>query len=199
MLSAADGNVSLRLSDDEILITPSGVTKAFMSPEEMACVRLSGEVVYGTPSSEVLMHLEVYKSTPKALSVIHAHPPHGIAWSISHPQMSELPSEAMSELILACGRIPIVPFALPGTLEMAKNLLPYLPQYRILILARHGGLSWGESLNEAYRGMERLEHSAQILSIAHGLGGITNLAPETVEKLRSMRLKIEEKTGGQVL
>jgi len=128
MLAAADGNVSVRISDDEIWVTPSGVMKADMSIHEMARVNINGDVLQGQPSSELAMHLEVYKCSPLAKAVIHAHPPHAIAWSIAFPEDQELPVGAMSELILACGQIPIIPFAQPGTIQMAENLRPFLPK-----------------------------------------------------------------------
>ncbi len=199
MLAAADGNVSYRVSDDEIYITPSGVVKAYMKPEEMACIKLNGEVISGNPSSERQMHLEVFRKCSQAKAVIHAHPPHAIAWTVARPELKELPAEAMSELILACGKIPIVPFAMPGTLGMGTNLHPFLPKCRVLVLARHGGLCWGEDLDEVHRGMERLEHSAQILVLANSLGGITKLDDDNVELLKELRQEITNKSGNIVL
>lgn len=195
MLAAADGNVSVKLSDDQILITPSGVMKAFMDEKEMAVINLAGDILQGKPSSEMLMHLQVYRQAPQAKVVIHAHPPYAIAWSIAHPEMSELPGTAMSELILACGKIPIVPFAIPGTEQMAHHLQDFLPHNKVMILARHGALTWGQNLEEAYRGMERLEHSAQILTIAHQLGGVTHLSESVVDQLKDLRKEIVEQKG----
>ena len=192
MLAAADGNVSCRVGEDRILITPSGCSKAQVRVEQMALVGLDGTVYQGKPSSELKMHLTVYNNCPKAKAVVHAHPPIAIAWSIFDPKLKQLPGECLSELILACGAIPIVPFAFPGTQDMGDYLLKFLPQYRVMILARHGGLTWGESLAEAHRGMERLEHTAQVLYYAQTLGGLTKLPPEQVNKLKEMRKKIGE-------
>lgn len=192
-LAAADGNVSVRLSDEEILITPAGLNKSRVSPQDMAVITLANEVRSGSPSTERLMHLEVYRRCPKAKAVVHAHPPVAIAWTIARPELSELPAECMSELILAVGRVPVVPYARPGTAEMGTNLHPFLPGCRALVLARHGALSWGESLEEAYNGMERIEHSAVILKTAHDLGGLTTLPPAEVEELRKLRAKLGER------
>lgn len=194
MLASADGNVSCRLSNDRILITPTGVNKAFMNAREMAVVTLDNQVLSGTPSGERLMHLEVYRRCPNARAIVHAHPPTAIAWTVARPDWSELPANCLSEVILAVGRIPFVPYARPGTAQMGTNLLPYLPQCRVLVLARHGALSWGESLDEAYNGMERLEHSAQILMHAQVLGGLTPLPPAEVQALLEMRAKLGERT-----
>ncbi|MCB0407552.1 MAG: class II aldolase/adducin family protein [Bdellovibrionales bacterium] len=187
MLASADGNVSYRLSDQEILITPSGVAKAFMDPDEMAVIDIEGNILKGEPSSERLMHLAVYRKAPQAKAVVHAHPPHAIAWSVSRPDLTELPSECLSEVILACGSIPLVPYATPSTEEMGQHLENFLPDYRVMILSRHGGLAWGESLEEAVNGMERLEHSAEILWLAQTMGELTSLPPSSVERLKTMR------------
>lgn len=192
MLAAADGNISYRLSDNEILITPSGVAKAFMNPEQMAVINLKGEIITGTPSSERLMHLEVFRAAPKARAVIHAHPPTAIAWSIAEPKLTKLPSDCLSEVILSTGDIPFVPYARPGTEQMADVLKSFLPKHRALILRNHGALAWGESLEEAYRGMERIEHSAYILAMAKQLGGLHPLPQEEIEYLYELRKKIGE-------
>lgn len=193
MLAAADGNISYRLSRSRILITPSGVSKARMKQAEFAIIDLNGRVLKGKPSSESQMHLAVYQRCPKAKAVVHAHPPTAIAWTIAHPKLKELPAQAMSELILAVGRIPIVSYQRPGTGALAKALKDYLPKHRVMVLARHGALTWGESLEEAYAGMERLEHTAIILKTAEELGGISSLPPSEIRWLRALRKKLGER------
>lgn len=193
MLAAADGNISYRLSDEQILITPSGVAKAFMSPESMAIITLSGKVIAGHPSSESAMHLAIYQNCEKAKAVVHAHPPTVIAWSIARPDLKYMPNEGLSELIIACGNVPFVEYARPGTSMMGEHLKKYLPQHRALILSRHGAVCWGESLEEAYGGMERIEHSAIILAKAQSLGGITSLPRSEVEALFEIRRQMGER------
>lgn len=190
MLAAGDGNIAYRISDDEILITPSGIAKAFMKPEQMSVINLKGEVLAGNPSSERLMHLEIFRSAPKARAIIHAHPPTAVAWSIAEPTLIKLPSNCLSEVILATGDIPFVPYARPGTDQMGKVLKDFLPKHRALILRNHGAVTWGEDLEEVYRGMERIEHSAQILAAAKQLGGLHPLPNEEIEYLYEMRKKI---------
>ena len=190
MLAAADGNISFRVSDQEILITPSGIAKGFMKADEMAVITLEGEILKGKPSTERLMHLEIYRSSPKAKAVVHAHPVTAIAWSIAKPQLKKIPSECLSEVILACGDIPFVDYARPGTQDMGNVLKPYLPEHRAMILRRHGAVTWGENLEEAYRGMERIEHSAQVLAMAERLGGLNPLPEEEVRYLYELRKKI---------
>lgn len=195
LLAAADGNVSVRLSDDEILITPTGVTKAFMESSEMAVINLRGEVLKGEPSGERLMHLTIYRSCPQARAVVHAHPPTAIAWSLAFPELQELPCESLPEVILAAGRIPFVPYARPGTQAMGDQLSNFLPQCRAMILSRHGAVCWGEDLDEAYRGMERIEHVAQILARARELraGDLPKISEEELKALQNLRKQLGER------
>lgn len=192
-LAAADGNVSFRISDRRILITPTGKNKAFITPKDFAVITIDNEIISGTPSGERLMHLEVYKHSPLARAVVHAHPPSPVAWSIARPELAELPADGMSEAILSVGSVPIVPYSRPGTLEMGTKLHPYLPRSRALILARHGVICWGESLEEAYNGVERLEAIAGILAKASALGGISPLPEAEVDYLRALRAKLGER------
>lgn len=194
LLASADGNVSVRISDSKILITPTGKNKGYIEPTDIATVTLDNRVIEGKPSGERLMHLAVYQANPEAKSVVHAHPPTAIAWSVAHPEWTELPSDSLSELILAVGKIPIVPYARPGSEEMGTVLLPFLEECRVMILARHGGLSWGESLEEAYNGMERLEHVCQILKSAYELGGLNPLPSTEIEVLKEMRKSLGKRT-----
>ena len=196
MLAAADGNVSYKISDDEILITPSGRPKARLAPEEMVAMNSEGQPIgrsTAKPSGEKFMHLSIYKNCPRAKAVVHAHPPYAVAWTVARRELKSLPAEALSEVILACGDIPIAPYATPGSDDMGRVLEEFLPERRVIILARHGALAWGESLEEALGGMERVEHIAQTLYLAEGLGGITSLSPEEVQKLRRLREKMGEK------
>ena len=190
MLSAADGNISYRVNNNFILITPSGIAKAFMTAKDIAIINIEGEILHGKPSTERWMHLEIFKTCEKAKTVIHAHPTTAIAWSIARPDISKLPSDCLSEVILATGDIPFADYARPGTSAMGEVLKPFLPKHRALILRRHGAVTWGEDLDEAYRGMERIENSAQILAEAVKLGGLHPLPPDEVQYLYELRKKI---------
>lgn len=190
LLAAADGNISYRFSDREIVITPSGKNKARLTPEDLAIITLDNDILQGNPSSERLMHLEVYKKVPEAKAIVHAHPPTAIAWSLARPHMKELPTSALPEVILAAGRIPVVPYARPGTLEMGTHLHPFLPDCRLLILARHGAICWGESLEEVSNGIERLEQVATILKLTDELGGAVDLPRSEIRALKQLRAQI---------
>lgn len=189
LLAAADGNISLRLAGGRIAITPAGVNKYALGPEHMAFLQLDGSILSGTPSSERAMHLAVYRRCPEARAVVHAHPPTAIAWTLARPDLSELPSDALPEVILAAGRIPVAPYARPGTEAMGSVLDAFLPAHRLLLLARHGALAWGESLEEAVNGIERVEHAALILKTALELGGAKPLPEDERRALQALRAK----------
>ena len=191
-LAAADGNVSYR-AGDRLFITPSGVAKAAMAPEDIAEMAFDGAVIAGKPSSERFLHLAIYRHCPGAKAVIHAHPPRAIALTIARPDLRWLPEGAMSELILAAGRVPVVPYARPGTPALADSVVPFLPEHRALILSRHGVICWGEDLEEALYGVERLEHAATILCLALQMGGITELPDEEVQALRELRQQLGDR------
>lgn len=190
LLAAADGNLSYRLSTQEIVMTPSGVNKARLKKQDLTRLLLDGTIVEGRPSSERLMHLAIYNAVPQAQAIVQAHPPTAIAWTLARPDLKELPTDALPEVILAAGRIPVVPYARPGTADMGQKLLPFLPDCRLLILARHGAVCWGESLEEAANGIERLEQVAGILKLADELGGTVPLPYYEIRALRELRKQI---------
>ena len=192
-IAACDGNVSFRENNQSIWITPSAKHKGFIETQDLTQIDLENRIISGNPSSERLMHLEIYRACPKAKAVVHAHPQAAVAWSVAHPDLTELPSACLSEVILAVGSIPIVLYTRPGTLEMGSRLTPFLPEHRVLILGRHGAVAWGESLEEAFYGIERLEHAAQTLLYAHMLGGLTELPTDEVRHLKEMRKRLGEK------
>jgi len=185
MLAAGDGNLSYRLSNDRILITPRGRNKAFLSKDEYCLIDLENNPIKGQASTESLMHLEVYRSCPTAKAVIHAHPPNAIAWSISHPEQTEIPTDSLSEVILSIGKIPIATYARPGTADLAASIRPLIQKHPGVVMGRHGAIAWGQELEEAYNNMERLEHAALIMAIAEGLGGAKPLPTKELDWLRS--------------
>ncbi len=195
MLAAADGNVSYRLNDQCILITPAGRNKRLIAARDLAVLTLENSIISGSPSSERLMHLKVYATCAEAKVVVHAHPINAIAWSIAKPKLNELPIRSMPEAILGVGAIPIVPYARPGTEALAQGLEKIAPMHKALILARHGALSWGNSAEEAINGMERLEHVAKVLAVAASLGPLSELPEDEINSL----LKLRQKMGSRSL
>lgn len=190
LLVAADGNLSLRLDDQHILITPSGINKSRLKQDGLALMTLNGEILQGKPSSERAMHLEIYRRVPEARAITHAHPPYAIALSLARPYWKTLPVEALPEVMIAAGNIPLVPYARPGSEKMGTSLQPFLPEHRLMILARHGAVCWGESLDETLDGIERLEQISQILTLAESLGGTTPLPAGELQALKQLRQKL---------
>lgn len=187
-LAAGDGNFSFK-SGEDIWITPSGCRKCDLKIEDFVKV---GGLEGRKPSSETLMHLKVYKNAPLAKVVFHAHPPTATAYSISNDE-AHLPEDVVSELVLSAGRIPLVPYARPGSQAMGDNLKPFLPESRILILKHHGALTWGESVKEALSGMERLEHSCEIFWKAKTMGSLQRLPVGELEWLKEKRKSLGDK------
>ena len=189
MLAACDGNISVRVGDDRLLVTPAGRSKALLTPEELVEVDLTGRVVggHGRASTELPLHLAVYAAAPAARAVVHAHPPHAIAWTLVHPFDVALPTEALPEVVLATGGIPIAPYAPPGTTALGDAAKTHAARSRVVILARHGALAWGEDLGEAEAGIERLEHAARILHLARQLGPLVPLDAAELARLHAKR------------
>lgn len=199
-LASCDGNLSVRESDtSKVFITRSGIMKGLLKPEDIITVSLNGELIdskapNAKPSSELAMHLAIYKNQPLAKAVVHAHPPSAIAFSVVFPEEKWFPLDYISELRLALGEVPIVCYQRPGTKDMGMALVPFLCKAKVMILARHGVVAWGEDLQEAYRGIERLEHACDIYLKARALGHVKSLPDEEVEALKKMREEIGFKT-----
>lgn len=190
LLAAGDGNLSARLPEGRIAMTPSGVAKAWIRPRDFAFLSLEGAILKGNPSSERLMHLAIYGACPEAKVIVHAHPPTAIAWTVARPELKAMPCEALPEVILGAGAIPIVPYVRPGTAALGEALKPFLPAHRLLVMARHGAVCWGENAAEAAGGIERLEHVAQILKAAVELGGLSPLPESELAALREIRAEL---------
>ena len=134
------------------------------------------------PSSELEMHLAVYKTQKKAKAIIHAHPPSAIALSLARPQWKYLPP-VLPEMIVLMGQIPIVPYTRPGTKELGESLKVFVKKHQALILSHHGAVVWAESLNKAFLLMEQLEQCCKVLILAESLGGAKKLPKKEIEKL----------------
>ena len=182
LIAGSDGNVSEK-TGNKILITPSGQDKSKIKEEDLCVMDLYGGILKGHPSTEKSMHLSIYKWQKKARALVHAHPPSAIALSLARPQWKSLPL-ALPEIVIALGEVPFVPYARPGTRELAKALKPFVQESKALILSHHGVVVWGESLEEAYLLMEQLEHSCKILCFSESMGDTTLLSEREVQKLK---------------
>jgi L-fuculose-phosphate aldolase len=200
-LAATDGNLSARLGPDRLLVTPSGVSKGFLSENDAVVIGLDGRPAAsyrgrgGRPSSEILMHLEVYRQRPDVHAVIHAHPPLATAFSISGVSLARC---VIPEVIVSLGGIPTAEYATPGTAEVSESIRQAVKTCDALILAHHGSLTLGKTLWEAYLRLERVEQTAQITLAAHQLGQVRTLSPQAVEKLTMMRRERLQRLGRDV-
>lgn len=181
-IGGMDGNISVRLQD-RLLCTPSGVNKGFLTSQDLVMTDLQGHVVSGKgkPSSELEMHLEVYRQRSDVRAVVHAHPPHCVACTLSEV---ELTRPVVPELAYTLGAVPTAPYATPGTPEVAASIAPHVAFSQAILLARHGSLTVGSTLIEAYNRLEGLEHAAHILYLARNLGPLVPLAQSEVHRLR---------------
>ncbi len=161
LVSGTDGNMSIRLGSNRFLITPSRVSKGFLSTASLIVVDESGNVLEGTgrPSSEIKMHLTVYGLREDISAVLHAHPP-----LLTAMTLAQIPFNAatLPEIWLAVGEVPTVRYATPSTDELPHSILPFITRHRALLLERHGSLTCGETLEEAYFLLEKLEHGALV-------------------------------------
>lgn len=194
MITAADGSISYRFSNSSIVITPSDNPKHELGVRDLARIDSENTIISGDPSLDRELHLAIYKSCRRAMAVIHAHPATAIAYTIANPEQRFLSMESTAEGIFALGAVPIVPYALPTSESAAQLLREFLPKHRVLILARQGVIAWGEDLQEAEQGIERVEHIAKVLLAAKQFGGITNLPASELDELRALRKELGDRT-----
>jgi len=186
-VAANDGNISCKTAGGEIWITPSGVSKGFISGDALVKIRPDGTVLSSgplPPSSETGMHLRIYKENPGVMGVVHAHPPAATAFAIARTPLDRM---IYPEAIVNLGVVPCAPYAPPGSPGMADSVAPYCRDYCALLLANHGALTWGGSLMEAYFRMEALEHYAAILINLAQIGRAGELSVEQAEELIKKR------------
>jgi L-fuculose-phosphate aldolase len=186
-LAGADGNLSARMSDGTILVTPAGAMKGFLEPAHIAHVDMQGRELDGgpKPSSEIGIHLVSYLERPDRMAMIHAHPPHAVALSIAEIDMM-LP--IIPEIIVTIGGTPTTPVATPGTSELPESIRAVVRCSDTLIMKNHGAVCLGTNLMDAFKKLDMIEHTAKILWLAHTVGGgIEPLSPDAVRKLLATR------------
>jgi L-fuculose-phosphate aldolase len=181
-----DGNVAVRVGEDRALVTPRGMLKSEVTADDIVEVDLSGRRIRGTrqPSSELDMHLRILRGRPDVTAVVHAHPPVATGFSVAGEAFDQC---VLPELIFQVGWVPLVPYGTPGTPELGDRLDPYLADHDALLLANHGAVTMGSSLDEAQIRMESLEHSAKIILTARLLGRVTPLEAADVARLEELR------------
>jgi L-fuculose-phosphate aldolase len=188
LIAGRDGNLSARAGGDRVLVTPSGVLKHRVRAADMVEVDHTGKRRRGrrNPTSELDLHLRILRCRSDVGAVVHAHPPAATAFAVAGEPLA---SFALPELIFLVGSVPLVPFGMPGTPELADRVEPYLEGHDGLLLANHGAVTVGRTLEEAWMRMETLEHGARILLGARLLGRVTELNPDAVARLVALRAR----------
>lgn len=190
MVAANDGNISVKLSDNEYLCTPTGVSKGFMTPEYICKVDKEGKVIQANPgfrpSSEIKMHMRVYAKRPDVGSVVHAHPMYATSFAIAGIPLTQ---PIMPEAVISLGCVPIAEYGTPSTMEIPDNLEKYLPYFDAVLLESHGALTWSTDLLAAYHKMESVEFYAELLYKSKMLGGPKEFDKANIKKLYEIRRK----------
>jgi L-fuculose-phosphate aldolase len=188
MVASNDGNISVKLNDNEFLCTPTGVSKGFMTPEYICKVDAEGKVIQAyegfRPSSEIKMHMRVYKERPDVKAVVHAHPMYATSFAIAGIPLTE---PIMPEAVIALGCVPIAEYGTPSTEEIPDAVSKYLQYFDAVLLENHGALAFSDSLLAAYHKMESVEFYAQLLYQAKVLGGAKHLSDSQVQRLYEIR------------
>ena len=185
-VASNDGNISVRLGDDRVLATPTGVSKGFMTPDMMVITDMAGTKVSGArhASSELKMHLAVYRLRPDVQAVVHAHPPLATGFAVAGIPLDRA---VLAEVITTLGSIPIADYATPSTAELPAAVSKYIQAHDGLLLANHGALTAGRDLFGAYYKMETIEHFAHISLVARVLGRERVLSRDEVMRLQGLR------------
>jgi len=187
-VAAFDGNLSVRLKRERILVTPTCVSKGAMRPADLVIVDLEGKRVAGhrNVTSEIGMHLLIYGMRPDVQAIVHAHPPTATGFAAAGMPLTE---PLVCEVVMGLGCIPLARYGTPGTSELAQTLEPYVPSYDAILMSNHGVVTYGDTIEHAYMKMETVEHFAQIALVTHLLGQQQPLKQVEIEKLMLARTK----------
>lgn len=186
---SSDGNVSVRLDEDRVLATPTMTCKGRMTEDSLAVTDMDGKPLSDKKaSSELAMHLLIYRERPEIKAVCHAHPPHGTAFAVAGLAIDK---PILSEVILTLGCVPLTDYGTPSTDELTTAMKPFVKHHNALLMANHGAVAYGEDLWQAFDRLETLEHTAKIAILAKALGGANDLPKDAIEKL----INIREKAG----
>src|SRR5579871_5207665 len=169
--AANDGNLTVRLNDKEILCTPTMVSKGFMKPEDICKVDIEGKQLAGTKkrTSEVLLHLAIYKERPDVKACVHCHPPYATAFAVAH---EPIPKCILPEVEVFLGEVPIAEYETPGGQKFADTIVPYVKDCNTILLANHGTVTFGPTLEQAYWNSEIIDAYCRILILSRQLGRV---------------------------
>jgi L-fuculose-phosphate aldolase len=195
-IAASDGNVSVRLPDGGILVTPAGVCKGMLECDDLVICDLDGRKIAGarSPTTELEMHLTVYRMREDVSAVVHAHPPAATGFAASG---RELNIGFLPEVIVRLGSVPLARYGTPGTPALSEGMAPYVASYDAVLLANHGAVAWGEDPMQAFFRMDTLEHYARVTLIAHLLGGPRPLPRVEIAKLFEARARYGVKSNNR--
>ena len=185
-IAATDGNLSVRLDEDRVLVTPTGMSKGMMRTSDLVIVDMEGRKLKGhrEVTSEIGMHLLIYRTRPDVNAVVHAHPRTATGFAAAGIALNQ---PLVCEVVIGLGQIPLAPYGTPGTAELAETLKPLIPDFDAILMANHGVVTYGVDLQSAYMKMETVEHFAQITLVTHLLGKQQPLECSALEKLLAMR------------
>lgn len=185
LVGGSEGNVSVRLDESRLLTTPSGACKGFLAPDDLIVTDLAGRPLAGggRPSSELGMHLEIYRRRPDVAAIVHAHPPTATGFAIAGRALDDC---VVPEVIATLGRVPIVPYGTPSTAELAERIGPWVATHDALLLANHGAVTCAPTLDRAIDVMESLEQAARSLLTAHLMGHVRQLSRDQVDRLMAV-------------
>jgi L-fuculose-phosphate aldolase len=193
-VSSCDGNLSVRLDDERVLATPTGVSKGMMHTSDMVIVDLTGRRIEGQRdvSSEIAMHLTIYRMRPDIQAVLHAHPPTATGFASAGIALDQ---PICSEVVVTLGAVPLAEYGTTGTPELSASLLPYVRDYDAILLSNHGTVTYGTSLMHAYLKTEAVEHFAKIMLVTLQLGQQKALSPADIRKLVEARRSYQGNTS----
>jgi len=189
-VAATDGNLSVRLDNERILATPTSMSKGFLRPADMVIVDGEGHLLAGRHkvSSEIAMHLLIYRLRPDIQGIVHAHPPTATGFAAAGIALNK---PLVCEVVIGLGSIPLARYGTPGTPELSETLEPLIPDYDAILMSNHGVVAYADTLHHAYMKMETVEHFAQIALVTHLLGRQQPLEGENLEKLIMARGKYQ--------
>lgn len=187
--AANDGNITVRLNDKQVLCTPTMVSKGFMKPDDVCKVDYEGKQLAGTKkrTSEVLLHLAIYKARPDVNAVVHCHPPHATAFAVAQ---EPIPKCILPEVEVFLGEVPMAVYETPGTQKFAETVLPYVKECNTIILANHGTVTFGPTLENAYFNTEIIDAYCKILILARQLGRVNYFTEQQTRELLDLKKRI---------
>jgi L-fuculose-phosphate aldolase len=187
-IAACDGNLSVRLDKNRILVTPTGASKGMMKTSDLVIVDTAGRKLKGRRevTTEIGMHILIYRLRPDVGGIVHAHPPTATGFAAAGLALDR---PLVCEVVIGLGSIPLAPYGTPGTVELAETLKPLVPQYDAILMANHGVVTYGVELQSAYMKMETVEHFAEITLVTQSLGRQQPLTSENLKKLAAVRSK----------